>query len=409
MDRLLKYIAFSILLTLSGCLRAENLLVAFTQITNTVQSNPNGFKQLYIPAYFDGLYAFIGSGHGSTNLGVYANLNGFLQDIATDQTHIPNGSGQFQTFESSSDNLAARQLLSINDNALVFLGTGSFLQSGIYQYQNKNLSMIANQKTSMPGANGDFQYFAFPSVLADNGVGFWAAGAENQEGIFLADKTGKLHSLVSTSTNIPLGQGSFTHLAPVNFALTSNSDNPTFAFVGEGSNGQLGLYRYKDGKIHLVANENTQLPSGGTGFFTHFNEIDYDGTTNSIAFIAGGILNQDGVFYNNGEQTYEIANTQSFIPEGVGTFNQFSELSTYGRFIVFHGNGTNQQKGIYLYSGDTGSIYKVLDNTDKLNRKTIKNIYIGPESLYKNHLALLVTFTDGTQSIEIATFQISPN
>src|SRR5690606_1718158 len=126
-------------------------------------ANPNAFKNLYIPVYWDGLYGFIGSGHGATNLGIYTNLNGFLQDVVTDTTFIPSGSGQFNTFASLKPHFNNTNLLSINENNLVLLGTGQFWQSGVYQYRDQKLSMVANQKTPMPKAHGNFQYFGYPA------------------------------------------------------------------------------------------------------------------------------------------------------------------------------------------------------------------------------------------------------
>lgn len=407
--RLYQAFAVSVLLISMTALADSGLNLTITRVASTFKIDANAFSGLTPPAYNNGVYAFIGQGHGATELGIFANPNGYLQDIVTNKTIIPNSSASFSSFGGTTSNDQLHRLISINSKGdIVFFGEGSFTLQGLYEYKNRKMLLIANDKTPIPGANGDFSSYAYPDILADSSVGFWGESGNSQQGVYFANPQGLLHKLIDTQTHVPLGQGNFVDISNVSFSSLSTEKSPEFAFIGKGVNKQLGLYLYSYGKTRLIANENTPLPNQGTGYFTNFAKLSFDANTGGIAYIAGGLLGQNGIYYWDGKQTTQIANIQSFIPNGIGHFLHFSQVDASGNLLAFQGSGQSGQQGVYIYSS-SGSIYKILNNHDTLDDRKIVSVMISGNSLHGDNLALLVNFKDKSQAIYVITLGLAQN
>lgn len=378
--------------------------VRLSVLASNFKSDINAFHSFLPPVYDQGNYAFVGFQHGATQLAIYTNINGYLQDIVTNNTPLPGGAGPFVDF--GGQNNSGSHVLSLSPTALTFEGNGRFQQTGLYIYKQKQLHLIANQNTPIPATSGTFSSFQDPNLLSDNSVVFIGKNHQGNAGIYLANPQGLLKKLLDSNTALPLGKGTFDTLSHLSASPNSTDTAVHFAFVGKGSGNQLGLYRYTNGQFQLLANENTSIPGEGTGFFQHFDSVSYDQATHGVAYIGGGVLGQTGVYYNNGKENMMIANTQTFIPDGIGHFTKFSELSTSGQSIIFHGDGQSGQKGVYVYDSQ-GGIYKILSTHDKINGKTIQNVMISKESLSGNNVALWVQFKNDDKALYFATFFLS--
>ncbi|PIQ43943.1 MAG: hypothetical protein COV52_04735 [Gammaproteobacteria bacterium CG11_big_fil_rev_8_21_14_0_20_46_22] len=399
-----KALFFALIILTGSAFALNQVSVQLTRLASSFSSDINAFQHFQPPVYREGYYAFIGSDHGATSLGIFSNINGNMQDIATDQTHLPGGAGQFVNF-GGLDN-QGRQLLSINKHSLAFEGNGRFGQTGLYLYSQGQLALIANEKTPVPNSAGTFNAFMDPGLMLDKSVGFIAQNSDNTQGIYLANPQGLLHKLVNTQTTMPHSQSQFEQFSHLEFSRVSTAKDTDFAFVGKGAGKEIGVYRDMNGKITLIANENTQLPDGGTGFFTGFGDLAYDANTQGVAFIGNGILGQTGLYYNDGKQTVMLANHETFIPQGIGHFIAFSHVIATDHLIVFHGDGHNGQKGVYVYTSKNGGIYKILSTGDTADGKKIKNVMIANESMTDTNLALLVIFENGKEALYVASLTL---
>lgn len=151
-----------------------------------------------------------------------------------------------------------------------------------------------------------------------------------------------------------------------------------------------------------MADENTPIP-GGTGTFTSVRYPWLDG--GRILFAGEGADGQQGIYLWDGESISVVVDRQTLIPEGDGTFTDFafnwSQPSICGDAVAFRGTGGNDQEGIYLERD--GLLVKVIDRSDTLEGKSIKELVMGHQSLTEDTLAFRVRFTDDTVAIVLAT------
>lgn len=104
-----------------------------------------------------------------------------------------------------------------------------------------------------------------------------------------------------------------------------------------------------------VADTDTTIP-GGAGSFTTFDVPSLDG--GYVAFKGQGSDSQDGVYTYIGTSLAKVADTSTAIPSGSGNFTDFYALSLYGGNVAFNGVGSFQD-GIYTHIG--ASLAKVAD------------------------------------------------
>jgi len=107
-----------------------------------------------------------------------------------------------------------------------------------------------------------------------------------------------------------------------------------------------------------VADENTAIP-GGTGTFTGFSDPFLDG--GNVIFLAVGSNGQEGIYTDLGG-LHAVADTSTAIPGGTGTFISFGDVSIDGGDVAFIGSGSGQV-GVYTDIGGGGLNLVVDKNT----------------------------------------------
>ena len=128
-----------------------------------------------------------------------------------------------------------------------------------------------------------------------------------------------------------------------------------------------GIYTHIDGVLAVIADGNTPVP-GGTGTFSDVGRpwiCDFEGGT--VVFRGHGTNGEKGVYSNAGGALRVVADLNTLIPEGTGTFTRFGKVNTVfgnvptmdGGNVAFYGEGADGQKGIYLEWN--GSLSKVAD------------------------------------------------
>jgi hypothetical protein len=217
-----------------------------------------------------------------------------------------------------------------------------------------------------PGFSG----FGPPSVDADGAVfhGF-SASSSHYEAIY-ASSAGCLAPVADNRhTSIPGGTGTFqgfglsgsfppipTPVPPV-FVEPGGPkfDAGAVAFWGRGAD-QEGIYLFEEGSLGVVADLETSIP-GGSGTFVAFRDKP-SLAAGSVAF-AGFGSGQSGIYLHDGDSLRLVADLNTPIPGGTGNFTNFTgELSTDGVRVAFRAFGEGQE-GIYFDTG--GSLIVVAD------------------------------------------------
>jgi len=149
--------------------RAATLDYLFSKIADTRTSLPGGagnFTSLGSASIF-GQNVVFGGGGSSSQGGIYIHTGGSLNTVADHSTAIPGGIGNFSGLGSAS----------ISGGNVVFYGSGSSGQQGIYSSVGNSLSTVADRSTAIPGGIGSFTSFENPSISGGN-VAFTGSGMD---------------------------------------------------------------------------------------------------------------------------------------------------------------------------------------------------------------------------------------
>lgn len=397
-----------IALGLSLCLlvssKAEASTFKLQKVVDTNTSIPGGIGKFtnlnpFVPPSLErGSIAFSGSGSDSQS-GIYLKDRNTLKIVANTNTSIPSATGKFSSFGTPS----------LDNGNVAFLGIGSnfFVQQGIYKSIGGKLNVIADYNTAIPSGTDNFTGFnrrgsvyVDPCLDAGNvafrGYGPYIGSAE-QAGIY-TNIGGKLKVVANTNTSIPSGIGKFAEFS--DFVI----DQDSVAFIGIGSSLPLqeGIYANIGGQLKRIADTNTPIP-GGQGSFSRFTNYFASSEQTRIAFDNGSVVfngfgsdNQQGIYTNISGTLKVVADRNTSIPGGTGKFTSFGTPSLDKGNIAFVGNG-----GVYTTLG--GSLKKVIAANDSLNAKIVSSVSIGREALSENQIAFFVEFTDGSRGIYVAT------
>jgi hypothetical protein len=348
--------------------------------------------------------AFYGAGSGGQQ-GIYVQNRLIPSDpirIADLNTPIPNGSGNFLSFAGEpaipTDPIIPSDPLISGDN-VVFYGAGSDGQRGIYGLINSSRLRVADTSTAIPGGSGNFTGFTRPGIppnpiISGENAVFYAEGSGGQQGVY-ARINGSLTKIADTTTAIPGGTGSFTAI-PVD-PIISGDD---VVFVGNGSGGQQGVYLSKAGSLSVIADTQTAIPNGVGKFVAIPQEPTIGG--DRVAFVGFGSGGQQGVYAIPVDPVIpsdpvKVADLNTAIPRGSGSFTGFGAVSVSATDVAFLGTGTGGQSGIYDLTG--GQLVKAIAVGDTISGKTVTGLNFTRSGLFGDPIAFQATFDDGSQDL----------
>lgn len=423
-------LAFSLLA--SG--KAEAVSFTFEKIVDTNTSIPGGpgtFQSFGSGVSLDnGNVAFEGTnglpGEQGFRRGIYTNIAGRLNVVADTDTPIPDGTGNFKGFGEVFGSP------SLDNGNVAFIGfdefnteEGGYNQEGIYTDIGGRLNVVADKNNPIFAGN-EYNLFNRPS-LDDGNVAFGTTDQDYPEppdkGGVYTNINGKLNVVADLNTPIPGSTDDF-----LGFFAPSLGDG-NVAFTGgliapiEGQFAAGGVYTNIGGKLNVVADLNTSVP-GGTGVLDGtgtFKDTPYFGAPSlnggDVAFWGGGsfdIFNGvlgGGIYTSIDGELNVVANRNTPVPDGIGTFEFINSPSLDNGKVVFSGGtfveeevGPSliiEQKGIY--TNITGDLAEVIAIGDRLDGKEVNSITFGPEGLSGNQIAFSAGFTNGSQGIYIAT------
>lgn len=342
------------------------------------------FDRFSFPSIDGGNVVFMGI-DPSGKYGIYIYINGILSVVADTTTPVPRlGGGSFSFFSGG--------YASIHGEDVAFIGQGprGKSQMGIYTYINGELDVVADSvNTEIPGdpLGENFSNFFRPS-LEDGNLAFRGTGPSGQAGIYTYIN-GELRVIADKNT-----------LGNVVFDLASfDAGDVAFAILNPLS--RRAIYTYFDGTLSIFADTDTQAP-GGTGSFWHLRDTWLDGR--KVVFVGLSPGPREGVYSNISGKLDVVADTDTGLPEGTGTFRGFNDASLDNGNIAFSNKdpkvSSSRQLGIYTNLG--GQISKVININDTLDGKTITSFDCRREALSGLQIAFLARFTDGSQGIFVA-------
>src|SRR5262249_7613999 len=116
------------------------------------------------------------------------------------------------------------------------------------------------------------------------------------------------------------------------------------AAAGDGSSGQRGFYLFHDGVLSQAGNLNLPVPSG-TGSFTDVTAASF--SEGNLAFKGFGSAGEIGIYLFADGLLSRVADLNTPIPGGIGTFTTYDLADLSGENLTFQGAGGGQH-GIYL-------------------------------------------------------------
>lgn len=202
---------------------------------------------------------------------------------------------------------------------------------------------IVDTNTPYPGSTGTFNYLYNPSI-SEGYVSFRGARVSYDTGIFSVDPSATMTAVVRSSDPL-FGNGYLNGF----YSFYVAADGADVAFPAQGSFGANGIFASVGGTIKRIADLNTAIP-GGTGFFTGFNldantrvAID-DG---NVVFRGDGSNGQQGIYVGNGNSLSKVADRNTFVPN-YGYFGSFGPMAIDAGVIAFQGSSRTNLPGIFL-------------------------------------------------------------
>jgi len=264
--------------------------------------------------------------------------------IADNRTPVPGGTGTFSGFY---DNRA------IHQNQVIFIGWDSQNKTGIYSFKNGQVTVVADTHTTVPGTSSLFSTFNdvdfARSRIAFTGV--WAGG---NQGVFLQSGQDPLQAWATTATT---GKKYFQGITLFQRKLMVTGGVNLVDGFGNHSESVMSIARQDTAKVLL--DTNTSKPEGGTF-------VGYDQTVklapNGLLFteiIPNTIPTAAGLYELPSGSTVPVlvVNQQTPVPNGSGSFQGYLGLDWDGGEVAFSGLTS---LGAFLYAATSPSTVRVI-------------------------------------------------
>lgn len=161
-----------------------------------------------------------------------------------------------------------------------------------------------------------------------------------------------------------------------------------------------GIWRYSNEALDVAIDRNTLIPDTDVPFTSFIRGVAQD--DGDYVFRGGG-LDHDGIYASIDGTIIAVADTNTAIPNGTGTFTITDSPSIGGGHVVFQGDGEFGQRGIYASTGF--GLKEIIAAGDLLDGKPISTVsfHNKGEGFKGASVAFLADFADGSSGIYVAT------
>ncbi len=312
--------------------------------------------------------------------------------IATTSTPVPNGVGNFSSFKVQAPSSLVPP--SLDGASVSFAGLDQAARGGVYRYDSGMVSMVANTSTSIPRSTATFDLLGF-SVISGPSVAFRASGGAGTSaasgGIYLAS-AGFISPVADNNMLVPgTNSGVFDGYGDMSI------DNTDVSFFGQyhiNSVTHDGIYRYRNHSLSIIANENTAIPDG-TGTFQSLN-TNVNGANGYIAFWGKNQITGPGIYMADPSDNISvIANSNTTDPVGGGLLVGFSNISLSANDTAAAFIGTNAAGATSLFKRVDGVLHVVARTGQLAPGGGILRITDLELSLDDSHVAFLASVDPG--------------
>ncbi len=293
-----------------------------------------------------------------------------------------------------------REFVTISDGVVMFIGDGPGpIIQGVYAYNNGSLSTIANDGTQDPFGAGNLNAGGSdPISNVGNSIAIEVVDGDGNNAIYTSIN-GTLAEVVDTTAPAPGGVGNFG-----SFDEPQINANGKVVFEADDSNSNDGIYTNITGPITKVVDVNDAVP-GGTGNFTSLNDPTIDG--NDIVFVGNDSSSNTGIYgvFNGGPIT-KLVDKNDAAPGGTGNFTSFSFNSVVYRdgIVVFRGFDGNGVSGLYFLDVlGGGSLTQIIAAGDQINGETVDSISFLRSGFDGRNIAFVANFDAIDRAIFTAT------
>ncbi len=304
-------------------------------------------------------------------------------------------SGTLNTIaDPTNSSLKAFSNLAINNNNNVaFTATLDSGEKGIFTGADPVADKVIATGDSLAGSIVTNLSFLRSGLNNNNQIAFSVQLANGTQGIFRAEPVTQtpppqpgpsvedafaLSKIVDTLTPIPGGVGNFTYFNSV----LIDGDNVVFDGSSYTSISQPGIYKSSGGILSAIANKNTPIPNG-SGTFTNFS---LDSIDNGNILFRGSGTNLQGIYIKRGETPLSVVvDSNTPIPGGTENFSSFYGLAQGQNNVAFGGKGASGQGGIYILQD--GSLQVVADRNTPIPGGTGNFDRFGSLALDENNVA----------------------
>lgn len=314
----------------------------------------NRFTTFGQPAFDQGVLYFIGA--DSTNYRGVHRYDGVLSTGLVSSLHPYPGTALPHGFSSQ---------LTAESNRLAFWSFASNNQpNAIFVWTNGMKNFLVSSNDAIPGAGVNFYTFQSPPDLQGGWVAFKGGSAANsQEGIFLRSFDGGAITPVVRRGDPNLGFSS-----SLTYFNEMAVDNGSVWFHAGGTGGE-SLFLWQSNRYSRLLSSGMKLDRpfniASSGAFTFNQNCCHQGVA---AFVARFADNSKALYLASNAPppsplvaVTNLAGTNTPVPGGTGNFTSISGAFLWRGGVVFNGNGTGGQAGLYQFQNGAFSV--ILDKS----------------------------------------------
>ena len=212
------------------------------------------FETFSHTAFWNGKLLFSGTGSGDQS-GIYTGMPGVLTKIADTNTPVPEANGAtFVEFNPDSYQMGINSVGNVAFTGMTYAENGPL--TGVYRSSGNTLTRVADTTQYVPGSTTLFERLSNPTLTSTSTVFLGTGGSDSSTvgGLYESDfATGTLSPVALVGQMDPEGKAFELFSAPL-------AGGDRVAFVAELADGSRGLYYSENGTLHTLVTTGMAIP-----------------------------------------------------------------------------------------------------------------------------------------------------